>query len=149
MFRFPSCSCQMISRPILKSKWTTISLTSKVFWVNSVLIVFNRNVPFLSDVFFYCVFVCVHRENMPSHFKFKEYCPLVFRNLRERFAIDDQDFLVWKHTVIKYKSCNVTMVVQYNLLSELCTRLGWIDIKKEILKPMHYPLCIWILWLIN
>lgn len=33
---------------------------------------------------------------MPSHFKFKEYCPLVFRNLRERFGIDDQDFLVRK-----------------------------------------------------
>uniref|UniRef100_A0A4W6FNW4 Phosphatidylinositol 5-phosphate 4-kinase type-2 alpha n=1 Tax=Lates calcarifer TaxID=8187 RepID=A0A4W6FNW4_LATCA len=26
-----------------------------------------------------------NKENMPSHFKFKEYCPLVFRNLRERF----------------------------------------------------------------
>ena len=34
------------------------------------------------------------RENMPSHFKFKEYCPMVFRNLRERFGIDDQDFQV-------------------------------------------------------
>ncbi|XP_067869819.1 phosphatidylinositol 5-phosphate 4-kinase type-2 alpha isoform X2 [Heterodontus francisci] len=33
-----------------------------------------------------------NKENMPSHFKFKEYCPVVFRNLRERFAIDDQDF---------------------------------------------------------
>ena len=29
---------------------------------------------------------------MPSHFKVKEYCPLVFRNLRERFGIDDFDF---------------------------------------------------------
>eukprot|EP00794_Sanderia_malayensis_P003489 gene3490-3987_t len=29
-------------------------------------------------------------ELMPSHFKFKEYCPLVFQNLRERFGIDDQ-----------------------------------------------------------
>ena len=29
---------------------------------------------------------------MPSHFKIKEYCPLVFRNLRERFAIDDSDY---------------------------------------------------------
>lgn len=38
----------------------------------------------------------MNRENMPSHFKFKEYCPLVFRNLRERFGIDDQDFLVRK-----------------------------------------------------
>lgn len=36
---------------------------------------------------------------MPSHFKFKEYCPLVFRNLRERFGIDDQEFLVGKATV--------------------------------------------------
>ncbi|KAM8881741.1 phosphatidylinositol 5-phosphate 4-kinase type-2 alpha isoform X3 [Synchiropus splendidus] len=33
-----------------------------------------------------------NKENMPSHFKFKEYCPLVFRNLRERFGIDDQEF---------------------------------------------------------
>ncbi|KOB76397.1 putative phosphatidylinositol-4-phosphate 5-kinase, type II, beta isoform 1, partial [Operophtera brumata] len=29
---------------------------------------------------------------MPSHFKVKEYCPLVFRNLRERFGIDDIDY---------------------------------------------------------
>lgn len=34
------------------------------------------------------------RENLPSRFKFKEYCPMVFRNLRERFAIDDQDYQV-------------------------------------------------------
>lgn len=33
-----------------------------------------------------------NKENMPSHFKVKEYCPLVFRNLRERFGIDDVDF---------------------------------------------------------
>ncbi|XP_014262552.1 phosphatidylinositol 5-phosphate 4-kinase type-2 alpha [Cimex lectularius] len=33
-----------------------------------------------------------NKENMPSHFKIKEYCPLVFRNLRERFGIDDLDF---------------------------------------------------------
>ncbi len=29
---------------------------------------------------------------MPSHFKIKEYTPLVFRNLRERFSIDDSDY---------------------------------------------------------
>ena len=34
-----------------------------------------------------------NKENMPSHFKFKEYCPIVFRNLRERFGIDDQDYM--------------------------------------------------------
>lgn len=33
-----------------------------------------------------------NKENMPSHFKIKEYCPLVFRNLRERFGIDDLDY---------------------------------------------------------
>ncbi|XP_021956041.1 phosphatidylinositol 5-phosphate 4-kinase type-2 alpha isoform X2 [Folsomia candida] len=33
-----------------------------------------------------------NKENLPSHFKFKEYCPLVFRNLRERFGIDDLDY---------------------------------------------------------
>jgi len=34
-----------------------------------------------------------NKENLPSHFKVKEYCPLVFRNLRERFGIKDEDFL--------------------------------------------------------
>lgn len=33
-----------------------------------------------------------NKENMPSHFKVKEYCPIVFRNLRERFGIDDLDY---------------------------------------------------------
>ncbi|RWS29851.1 phosphatidylinositol 5-phosphate 4-kinase type-2 alpha-like protein [Leptotrombidium deliense] len=34
-----------------------------------------------------------NKENMPSHFKVKEYCPLVFKKLRERFGIDDTDFM--------------------------------------------------------
>jgi len=34
-----------------------------------------------------------NKDNLPSHFKVKEYCPLVFRNLRERFGIEDMDFL--------------------------------------------------------
>jgi len=38
------------------------------------------------------IYVTFDRENMPSHFKVKEYCPLVFRNLRERFGIDDIDY---------------------------------------------------------
>lgn len=37
---------------------------------------------------------------MPSHFKVKEYCPLVFRNLRERFGIDDLDY---KESLTRYK----------------------------------------------
>ena len=34
------------------------------------------------------------RENLPSHFKYKEYCPVVFRKLRERFGITEKDYLV-------------------------------------------------------
>lgn len=34
-----------------------------------------------------------NKENMPSHFKVKEYCPLVFRNLRERFGVEDGEYL--------------------------------------------------------
>lgn len=41
-----------------------------------------------------CLSAAVFRENLPSRFKFKEYCPMVFRNLRERFCIDDQDYQV-------------------------------------------------------
>ncbi|XP_030747042.1 phosphatidylinositol 5-phosphate 4-kinase type-2 alpha-like [Sitophilus oryzae] len=33
-----------------------------------------------------------NKENLPSHFKVKEYCPMVFRNIRERFGIDDLDY---------------------------------------------------------
>ncbi|XP_070504573.1 phosphatidylinositol 5-phosphate 4-kinase type-2 alpha [Chironomus tepperi] len=33
-----------------------------------------------------------NKENMPSHFKFKEYCPLVFKYLRERFGVDDIEY---------------------------------------------------------
>uniref|UniRef100_T1JNX9 1-phosphatidylinositol-5-phosphate 4-kinase n=1 Tax=Strigamia maritima TaxID=126957 RepID=T1JNX9_STRMM len=41
-----------------------------------------------------------NKENMPSHFKVKEYCPLVFRNIRERFQIDDTDF---RYSLSKYQ----------------------------------------------
>ncbi|KRX76334.1 Phosphatidylinositol 5-phosphate 4-kinase type-2 beta, partial [Trichinella sp. T6] len=34
-----------------------------------------------------------NKESMPSHFKVKEYCPNVFRSIREKFAIDDDDYL--------------------------------------------------------
>ncbi|KAL3832218.1 hypothetical protein ACJMK2_023878 [Sinanodonta woodiana] len=34
-----------------------------------------------------------NKDNMPSHFKMKEYCPFVFRNLRERFGLDENEYL--------------------------------------------------------
>lgn len=38
------------------------------------------------------------KENLPRILKFKEYCPMLFRNLQERFGIDDQDY---QNTVIR------------------------------------------------
>ena len=34
------------------------------------------------------------RENLPGHFKFKEYCPRVFHDLRKRFGFDDVEYMV-------------------------------------------------------
>ncbi|XP_076328058.1 phosphatidylinositol 5-phosphate 4-kinase type-2 beta-like isoform X2 [Tachypleus tridentatus] len=34
-----------------------------------------------------------NKESLPSHFVVKEYCPLVFRNLRERFGISDEEYM--------------------------------------------------------
>ncbi|XP_019863884.1 PREDICTED: phosphatidylinositol 5-phosphate 4-kinase type-2 beta-like isoform X2 [Amphimedon queenslandica] len=33
------------------------------------------------------------KEYLPGHFKFKEYCPIVFHDLRKRFKIDDYDYM--------------------------------------------------------
>ncbi|KAF7258273.1 hypothetical protein EG68_04675 [Paragonimus skrjabini miyazakii] len=33
-----------------------------------------------------------NKENMPSKFKFKEYCPMVFKALRERFGVNKLDY---------------------------------------------------------
>ncbi len=51
---------------------------------------------------------------MPSHFKFKEYCPRVFQNLRERFGIDDQYYAV---------SNDMPCVSVFNLVFEPCIHL--------------------------
>ena len=32
---------------------------------------------------------CFNRQNLPGHYKVKEYCPLVFRALRERFGVGE------------------------------------------------------------
>ncbi|KHN80062.1 Phosphatidylinositol 5-phosphate 4-kinase type-2 alpha [Toxocara canis] len=34
-----------------------------------------------------------NKDNMPSHFKVKDYCPNVFRNLREHFGVDQNEYL--------------------------------------------------------
>lgn len=34
-----------------------------------------------------------NKDNMPSHFKIKDYCPNVFRNIREQFGVDQNEYL--------------------------------------------------------
>uniref|UniRef100_A0AC34Q5S3 PIPK domain-containing protein n=1 Tax=Panagrolaimus sp. JU765 TaxID=591449 RepID=A0AC34Q5S3_9BILA len=34
-----------------------------------------------------------NKDNMPSHFKVKDYCPNVFRNIREQFGVDQSEYL--------------------------------------------------------
>ncbi|KAL4002680.1 Phosphatidylinositol 5-phosphate 4-kinase type-2 alpha [Acanthocheilonema viteae] len=34
-----------------------------------------------------------NKDNMPSHFKIKDYCPNVFRNLRDHFGVDQYEYL--------------------------------------------------------
>ncbi|XP_065897361.1 phosphatidylinositol 5-phosphate 4-kinase type-2 alpha-like [Dysidea avara] len=34
-----------------------------------------------------------NKEYLPGHFKFKEYCPLVFHDLRRRFQMDEMEYL--------------------------------------------------------
>ena len=36
----------------------------------------------------------LHSGLLPSKFKFKGYCPLVFRDLRSRFNVEPEDYLV-------------------------------------------------------
>lgn len=65
--------------------WTGLALAYRLTY--SLIIIIDG---ILASV---CVYVRAScRENMPSHFKVKEYCPLVFRNLRERFNVDDVDY---------------------------------------------------------
>lgn len=47
---------------------------------------------------------------MSSHFKVKEYCPLVFRNIRERFGVDDLDY---KESLTRYFIILSTLTVKY------------------------------------
>jgi 1-phosphatidylinositol-5-phosphate 4-kinase len=35
-----------------------------------------------------------NKEYLPGHFKFKEYCPRVFNDLRKRFNVDNKDYML-------------------------------------------------------
>ncbi|XP_021798804.2 phosphatidylinositol 5-phosphate 4-kinase type-2 alpha isoform X4 [Papio anubis] len=88
-----------------------------------------------------------NKENMPSHFKFKEYCPMVFRNLRERFGIDDQDFqyIVECHGItllpqflgmyrLNVDGVEIYVIVTRNVFSHRLSVYRKYDLKKKFAK---------------
>lgn len=99
---------------------------------------------------------------MPSHFKFKEYCPLVFRNLRERFGIDDQDFLVWKLLYIHRRQISLAALVMplgqiSTFFCHLCFRRCELPHKRAsylletiaILLQVYILKCFFTIWCCN
>ncbi|VDP28773.1 unnamed protein product [Echinostoma caproni] len=56
-----------------------------------------------------------NKENMPSRFKFKEYCPMVFKALRYRFGVNKVDY--WVSGVFRLPSIlhsYVSLVLELN-----------------------------------
>jgi len=49
---------------------------------------------FFIHIFTTVFVVNLTRSQIPDNFKFKEYCPLVFKNLRSRFGIEDEFYQV-------------------------------------------------------
>jgi len=53
-----------------------------------------QHVHFVYMYMYVCNSFNFYRENLPGHFKFKEYCPKVFHDLRKRFGFDDVEYMV-------------------------------------------------------
>ena len=75
---------------LLNNNWNDKKKDIKLLFTNIIVIIFQ--ICALLKTAFHGAFL--HRENFPSHFKFKEYCPLVFKQLRERFGVDDSQYVV-------------------------------------------------------
>ncbi|BFY97305.1 hypothetical protein BsWGS_00345 [Bradybaena similaris] len=80
-----------------------------------------------------------NKDNMPSRFKVKEYCPVVFRNLRERFGLDDTDF---KHSLTKQQptSCDYPGRSGARLLMSWDQKLFIKTLVSEEVEMMHHLL---------
>ncbi|XP_041834190.1 phosphatidylinositol 5-phosphate 4-kinase type-2 gamma-like [Melanotaenia boesemani] len=80
-----------------------------------------------------------NKENLPGQFKFKEYCPQVFRNLRERFGIEDQDYQA------SLARCSPIKDEEGNCVGLLLTSYDRTLVVKEIsgeeVEEMHNILC--------
>lgn len=60
---------------------------------------------------------------MPSHFKFKEYCPLVFRNLRERFGLNEATYLVRRQHITRTHPLTLTLTLTHTYTCGLAHRV--------------------------
>jgi len=59
---------------------------------------------FFCRLTYHCVCRECTRSQIPNNFKFKEYCPLVFQNLRRRFHIQDECYQVYWVMFISVKT---------------------------------------------
>ncbi|XP_056293598.1 phosphatidylinositol 5-phosphate 4-kinase type-2 gamma-like isoform X4 [Pseudoliparis swirei] len=75
------------------------------------------------------------KEKLPGQFKFKDYCPQVFRNLREHFGIEDQDYQVSlaRSPPLKYEEGQGTKL----LLTSYDHTLVIKEISSEEVEGMH------------
>ena len=56
---------------------------------------YNEYVPVLASAACLCLIILVFRSSyLPSKFKVKQYCPIIFRDLRERFGIEPEEYPV-------------------------------------------------------
>ncbi|XP_056293596.1 phosphatidylinositol 5-phosphate 4-kinase type-2 gamma-like isoform X3 [Pseudoliparis swirei] len=76
-----------------------------------------------------------NKEKLPGQFKFKDYCPQVFRNLREHFGIEDQDYQVSlaRSPPLKYEEGQGTKL----LLTSYDHTLVIKEISSEEVEGMH------------
>ena len=50
--------------------------------------------------------ILTNRDILPSHYKVKEYCPIVFKNMRERFNITDESYTKSLTSGVESFDCN-------------------------------------------
>ncbi|XP_069762443.1 phosphatidylinositol 5-phosphate 4-kinase type-2 gamma-like isoform X2 [Narcine bancroftii] len=88
-----------------------------------------------------------NKENLPSNFKFKEYCPQVFRNLRERFGVDDIDYQISLTRQAPYSNRESRTSMLF--LSSYDRRYVIKQISSEDIADMHTFLCDYHQYIVN
>ncbi|CAB1315136.1 unnamed protein product [Coregonus sp. 'balchen'] len=87
-----------------------------------------------------------NKETLPGHFKFKEYCPQVFRNLREHFGIEDLDYQLPMRKDVNFRNNMQKVYVREEEKERIMDKLNR-DVKASLLvrlRIMDYGLLLGI-----